>query len=193
VSRASLNKALELTNRMSKSFAITSAAETRTHIERLAASAEHALTQIAALDRTKGALGALFNLKFQPVGCDPLSTDRPLNLIEQLNQTFTYLASFKATELLFELHPDCAPFTVNRGTASGHDIQAGSPLHLTAEVFAAVNTSNNDKLKKDLKKLASSPAALRYVFFMCPGIAFGQQSQLENGNGGKVWSLGGEL
>lgn len=178
---------------MTKSFAITSAAESRAHIERLAASAEHALARIAALDRTQGALGALFNLKFEPIGCDPLSTDRPLNLIEQLNQTFTYLASFKAAELLFDLHPGCAPFTVNLGTASGPDIQAGSPIHLIAEVFAAVNTSNNDKLRKDLKKLASSPAAHRYAFFMCPGIPPGRQPQLENGSGIKVWSLGGEL
>jgi len=176
-----------------KSFAIASAAESRVHIESLAESAEHALARIAELDRTRGALAVLFNLKFQAIGCDPLSTDRPLNFIEQLNQTFTYLASFKAVELLFELHPDCAPFTVNLGTTSGHDIEAGSPVRLTAEVFAAVNTSNNGKLRSDLTKLASSLAAQRYVFFMCPGIPSGPQPQLENGSGIRVWSLGGEL
>lgn len=82
-------------------------------------------------------------MKFSPVGCDPLDADTPLNLIEQINQTFTYLASAKAVKLLLQLHPELAPFTVNLGTSPGSDIESRTGAALAAEVFAAVNTSNN--------------------------------------------------
>ncbi len=64
-------------------------------------------TQIArsaesAVERLRGLAGSplelLGALKFQPVGSDPL-TGEPLNFVEQLNQTFTTLASFRAVEL----------------------------------------------------------------------------------------------
>jgi len=62
-----------------------------------------------------------------------------------------------------------------------------------AEVFAAVNTSNNRKLADDLKKVAKSTAKHRYVFFMCPGYPEGRQKDLEKAPGILVWSVGGEL
>ena len=52
------------------------------------------------------ALHALWALKVQKTGCNPLDAESPLNLIEQLNQTFTYLASAK--EALIYSHPLCA-------------------------------------------------------------------------------------
>jgi hypothetical protein len=41
-------------------------------------------------------LGFLYVLKFWSVGFDPMDSTRKMNLIEQLNQTLTYVASLKA-------------------------------------------------------------------------------------------------
>lgn len=113
-------------------------------------------------------LRVLEALKFERSGRDPLDASKPLNLIEQLNQTFTYLVSVRAVELLFHEHPEAAPFRVNLGTVSGSDVESvdGS---VAAEVFAAVAPSNNQKLAKDIAKVRATPAAHKYVFFYCPG------------------------
>jgi hypothetical protein len=155
-------------------------------------SAEHALSQIAMSAAANRGLQGLWSLKFSPVGCDPLDADLPLNLIEQINQTFTYIASAKAVKFLLELHPGLAPFTVNLGTSPGSDIESASGT-LAAEVFAAVNTSNNKKLAKDRNKVSQTGAQLRYVFFMCPGYEAGRQRKLEREAGVEVWSVGGTL
>jgi len=109
----------------------------------------------------------LATLKFQKAGSDPLS-DRPLNFIEQINQTFTYLASCEAVRYLLEHHPACAPFTMHLGTAPGPDI-VSADRRLIAEVFAATHPGSNGKLRKDLKKLRATPAEIRYLFYSCPG------------------------
>jgi hypothetical protein len=80
---------------------------------------------------------ALFNeLRFTEAGQDPLA-DRPLNLIEQLNQTFTYLASFSAAEYLLKIHPEHSPFVINLGTSPGSDVASKDGL-VIAEVFTAL-------------------------------------------------------
>jgi len=43
-------------------------------------------------------------MKFAEMAWHPID-DRPLNLIEQLNQTWTYLVTLKALPFLFERHP----------------------------------------------------------------------------------------
>lgn len=155
-------------------------------------SAERALADIAKSSAEKHGLQALWSMKFAPVGCDPLNAESPLNLIEQINQTFTYLASAKAVRRLFELHPSLAPFTVNLGTSPGSDIESACGS-LAAEVFAAVNTSNNRKLAKDREKVSQTNAQFKYVFFMCPGYAPGRHQDLEKEARVEVWSVGGEL
>ncbi len=131
-------------------------------------------------------------MKFTNIGCDPLDAERPLNLIEQINQTFTYLASAKAVEHLVRLHPTLAPFTLRLGTSPGSDIESrcGS---VAAEVFAAVNVSNNRKLMKDRAKVSRVSAQFRYVFFMCPGYGAGRQTKLEREPGVEVWSVAADL
>ena len=63
-------------------------------------------------------------LRFETVGHDPL-TGEPLNVVEQLNQTFTILVTLRAIEKLFELHPDCGGFRLALGTSSsGRDIES---------------------------------------------------------------------
>lgn len=155
-------------------------------------SAERALAELAKSATAKHGLQALWSMKFSSVGCDPLNADSPLNLIEQINQTFTYLASAKAVKQLLELHPELAPFTVNLGTSPGSDIESACGS-LAAEVFAAVNTSNNRKLARDRVKVSQTGARFKYVFFMCPGYAPERQPKLEREAGIEVWSVGGEL
>jgi hypothetical protein len=57
----------------------------------------------------------LKSLRFELVGHDPL-TGEPLNMVEQLNQTFTILVTLRAVERLIELHPDAGGFRLALGT-----------------------------------------------------------------------------
>jgi hypothetical protein len=156
-------------------------------------SASRALQQIADLHGASDVLHTLWTMKFRPVGCDPLDSDSPLNIVEQINQTFTYIASARATKLLLGIHPELAPFTLNLGNVAGSDIESSRGGGLACEVFAAVNTSNNRKLAKDIEKVGTTTAAHKYVFFMCPGIGEGRQLKLERTPGIQVWSVGGEV
>ena len=117
--------------------------------------------------RTDG-LKLLYGLKFQQIGCDPLEKRRSLNLIEQLNQSFTYLVSLMGVAFLLERHPRAAPFTVNFGTSPGMDIVSNDGS-VAAEAFAATRPDSNNKLKKDLLKVSSSKARYKYVFYCSPG------------------------
>jgi len=132
-------------------------------------------------------------MKFEEIGCDPLDTSRKLNLIEQVNQTFTYMASLKAAEYLLNHHPELKSLTLNLGTRSGWDIEADETGGLVAEVFAAVHPGNNRKLDKDIQKVAAAEAEYRYVFFMCPGFDPGLYHGKPTAPGVEVVSLGCEL
>lgn len=111
------------------------------------------------------ALTALARLKFSMFGCDPLDSTRPLNLVEQLNQTFTYLATIKAARWLFSHHSDLDSLTLNLGTASGLDI-TGDSGKIAAEVFAATHPDSNDKLRNDIERVSKTGAATKYVFYL---------------------------
>ena len=129
---------------------------------------ERAMTAFQGLVKQGDPLALLDAVKFDKMGWDPLEPARPLNFIEQVNQTFTALVSVRAVEYLFEHHPEAAPFRVNLGTAPGSDIESldGS---VAAEVFAATHPGSNGKLKKDIAKVASVSAEHGFVFFHCPG------------------------
>ena len=132
----------------------------------------------------------LFQLKFQQVGCDPLNQSRQLNLIEQLNQTFTYLASFNGAEFLFSRHPNVQSLTLNLGTSSGSDIETLEDGGIAAEVFAAVTPRNNRKLVNDIEKVSTTEARHRYVLFMSPEHEAGPYHGVPKAAGVVVWSLG---
>jgi hypothetical protein len=129
------------------------------------------------LDRDDSALAFLAKLKFEHSGCDPLDPKRALNLIEQLNQTFTYKASFQAAEWLLRKHPEHAPLKLNLGTASGTDIESQDGA-IAAEVFAAVDPHNNRKLQQDIERLREEPAEWRYVLYISPATD-GQQDEYQ--------------
>ena len=146
----------------------TELADTRALEDEIRLASQGALRELRRLVKQSDALRVLEAIKFDKIGRDPLDPTRPLNLIEQVNQTFTAVVSVRAVEFLFDHHPEAAPFRVNLGTAAGSDIESleGS---VVAEVFSATHPASNQKLKKDIAKVAAVSAEHRYVFFYCPG------------------------
>jgi hypothetical protein len=128
------------------------------------ASAIATLDKIFAHPGGNTGLAALARLKFDSCGCDPLDPSRPLNFVEQLNQSFTYLATIEGVRWLMEHHPMHVPYTLNLGTASGSDIVSADG-RVVAETFAATHPSSNGKLRNDIAKVRAVPAAHRYVFY----------------------------
>lgn len=158
----------------------------------VAVSAARALQNIQSAANGSDELKVLWQMKVAALGCNPLEAESPLNFIEQLNQTFTYIASARAVKMLLAQHPSGAPYRLNLGTTGGSDIESQDG-RIAAEVFAAVNTSNNRKLAKDIEKVRATSADSKYVFFMCPSISEGRQKSLEKGDDVEVWSVGGEI
>jgi hypothetical protein len=163
--------------------------QVRDYIAKLRDSAHLSQMRIQDISETRNDLDFLERIKFEPIGLDPLDTQRPLNLIEQINQTFTYLASFKAAEILFQQHRKLPSLVLNLGTTSGSDIESEFNGGIAAEVFAATKPSSNQKLKKDIAKVHATGAAFQYVFFMCPSIKSGPYP-VKDEHVVQVWSLG---
>ena len=137
-------------------------------------------------------LEVLHRLRFEKCGYHPLKRHE-LNLFEQLNQTFTVMTSLAAAGHLIKCFPQSGGLRLNLGTDGGRDIHSIQPDVVEAEVFAAVHPKNNGKLKKDIQRLAESPAANRYVFFYAPSFSDspGRQCALEQPDSEvQVWALG---
>jgi hypothetical protein len=134
----------------------------------------------------------LRQFKFAQLGRHPLD-DMDLNLIEQVNQTWTFLVTLRALPFLFGRHPDAEGFRLYLGTEGGTDIVSIKPDVVAAEAFAAVRPRNNQKLKKDIDKLAREcpNARARYVFFNAPGFKHERQFSLEmvTAPGIEVWGI----
>jgi len=174
---------------MLKSFIVNNIRELEQLEQKLYESMDKTLSQISS-EITSNYSQTLFSkMKFGGIGFDPLNSMRELNIIEQINQSFTYLASFYALEVLFTEFPELAPFKLNLGTALGSDIESECG-ELSAEVFASVTPTNNQKLKKDIDKVLATEARLKFVFFICPNFELGRQPQLERDNV-VVWALRG--
>jgi len=132
-------------------------------------SAERTVGEIRRMvDADPTPIEVLRQIKFAPdFGFHPVR-DQRLNLIEQVNQTFTCLVSLAAASEIMRRHPDCLPLHLNMGTSAGSDIQSDDKT-VAAEVFTAVRRTNNSKLAKDTAKVAGTKAIHKYVFFFCPG------------------------
>ena len=109
----------------------------------------------------------LFQIKFSKIGIDPLY-HTPLNLIEQVNQTYTLLVTAEALKYLFKHHSQAAPFIISPGPQSGTDIFSEDKLKVAVETFAAVDPNNNQKLKKDIIRVSETKAKHKYVFYYSP-------------------------
>jgi hypothetical protein len=106
-------------------------------IEQLDVSAAKTQSSIKKLASSKDAMAFLFECKFNQSGFNPLDSSIKLNLIEQLNQTFTYLASFKGAEYIFLHHKKVKSLTLNLGTASGTDIETSEDGELLLKFLPA--------------------------------------------------------
>lgn len=174
---------------MLKSFKVNDINELEQFEQKLYESMDKTLLQINPNVSSISSQTLFSKMKFSGIGFDPLDSNRPLNIIGQINQSFTYLASFYALEVLFTEYPELAPFQLNLGTAPGSDIESECG-GLAAEVFAAVAPTSNQKLKKDINKVLATDVKLKFVFFICPNFELGRQPQLEK-EGVIVWALKG--
>jgi hypothetical protein len=154
----------------------------------IVASAAHSQKWMTA--QTGDPLEVFRRMKFEPVGCHPVE-NRTLNLVEQINQTWTFVAALAATRILLEKHSGAGPFHLAPGAhaALALDVMSEDGL-VGAETFAAVKPNNNGKLAADLAKLAKHPEIPhRYVFFISPLFpSIQRQPQLEI-DGVEVWSV----
>lgn len=135
-------------------------------------------------------LDLLKRMKFEPVGFHPIE-DRQLNVVEQINQTWTYFVAASAAKQLLELHPEAGGFHLAPGAHASLElaVMSDAPALVGAETFAAVDPKNNRKLHLDLNKMTLRTEVHRYVFFMSPLYpSAGRQERLERG-GVQVWSL----
>lgn len=108
---------------MTKRITIRGHNDIERYHEEILASADETQIKVCELAEDEESMGLFYRMKFEEIGCDPLDASRKLNLIEQLKQTFTYLASLKAAEYLLNHHPDMKSLTLNLGTQSGWDIE----------------------------------------------------------------------
>jgi hypothetical protein len=124
------------------------------------------------------------------VGFHPVE-DRPLNLVEQINQTWTFAVALAAARQLLVLHPDAGGFHLAPGAHASLALDIMSEVEglVGAESFAAVDPRNNDKLKDDLTKLALRSETHRYVFFMSPKFPGNERHAQFERDGIQVWSV----
>ena len=173
---------------MGQHFTVRSKREIDAHLSAIHSSAER--THHWIKKHSGSPMELLRAIKFDPVGIHPFA-GHALNVIEQVNQTATYLVALEAARLLFDLHPGEPGYLIAPGAHMSHplDIMSLTEGQVGAEVFAAVDPRNNNKLKKDLTKLAARPERSRYVFFSSPLFPErGRRTELE-ANGIQVWSL----
>jgi hypothetical protein len=114
-------------------------------------------------------LDILRRMKFEPVGFHPIH-GHALNIVEQINQTWTYCVALAAARQLLLLHPDVGEFRLAPGAhaCQALDIMSVAEGCVGAETFAAVTPRNYGKLAADLDKLAMRPEQHRYVFSCRP-------------------------
>jgi hypothetical protein len=131
-------------------------------------------------------LSFLHEMRFIELGLHPIE-GHALNIVEQINQTFTCLVSLRAAEFLLKRHKR-KRLWLNLGNRGGTDIESFDG-RIAAEAFAAVRPSNNGKLLSDMGKVLETSALHRYVFFYSPDVAQGRRDELERGDGIQVYSV----
>src|SRR5271157_2114851 len=94
---------------------IKSVEDVEQFLSRVRAAADETLARLRRFTAHDGdGIALLRRLKFETIGRHPLD-DRDLNLIEQVNQTWTMIVSLRATKFLLEHHPKAGGFILNIG------------------------------------------------------------------------------
>ncbi len=80
--------------------------------------------------------------KFERIGFHPVE-HRSINLVEQINQTWTYLAALEAARVLLNEHPSAGAMHLAPGAHASQELDIMSEVRgeVGAEVFAAVHES----------------------------------------------------
>jgi hypothetical protein len=135
-------------------------------------------------------LDMLRRMKFEPVGFHPIS-GHPLNIVEQINQTWTFCVALAAARQLLLLHPGAGGFHLAPGAhaCQALDIMSVAEGCVGAETFAAVTPRNNGRLDADLLKLSTRREKHRYVFFMSPKYPGNKRLPAFEQHGVEVWSV----
>jgi hypothetical protein len=167
---------------------VQTAADVDHYVDQLRASARRTQEWIAA--QSGDPLDFLRGLKFDAVGGHPIE-DRPLNVVEQINQTWTFAVALAAARQLLALHPDVGGFRLAPGAHASIplDIMSEAEGQVGAETFAAVSPRNNGKLATDLAKMAMRRELHRYVFFMSPQYPQAERLPQLECDGVQVWSV----
>ena len=168
------------------------------HVRTLADVERHLATVRAAAAKTQAWIRAhsgdpmdlLRAMKFETIGFHPIA-DHALNVVEQINQTFTYAVALVAARELLILHPTAGGFILAPGAHMSQPLDIMSEVEglVGAETFAAVTPTNNGKLAGDLKKLASRTERYRYVFFASPRFPGTARLPRLERDGIEVWSV----
>jgi hypothetical protein len=66
-------------------------------------------------------LDVLRRMKFDQIGFDPIE-HQPLNLVEQINQTWTYAVAFAAVRQLLSIHRDAGGYRLAPGAHASIDL-----------------------------------------------------------------------
>jgi hypothetical protein len=158
------------------------------HLELIAQAAAGVRAWMAT--QTGDPLDILRRMKFDPVGQHPIE-GHPLNLVEQINQSWTYAVALVAARQLLRMHPEAAGYRLEPGAHAAQplDIMSQADALVGAETFAAVHPANNRKLAKDLAKLAARPERYRYVFFLSPKYPGSKRIPALERDGVQVWSV----
>ncbi len=101
--------------------------------------------------QTGDPLAMLKRMKFDPIGFHPVA-GHELNMVEQINQTWTYTVAIAAARQLLALHPEAGGFRLAPGADASLPLDIMSVVDglVGAETFAAVHPRNNNKLDIDL-------------------------------------------
>ncbi|RVI93128.1 hypothetical protein CN193_31380, partial [Sinorhizobium meliloti] len=146
---------------------VRSLAEVDRLLDRVKSSAARVYDWVAAFEGDP--LQMLRHMKFDQVGLHPLA-HYPLNIVEQINQTWTFSVALLAARQLLLLHPEARGFHLAPGAHASQPLDIMSEVEgiVGAETFAAVTPRNNNKLAKDIAKLSARSERHRYIFFMSP-------------------------
>ena len=173
---------------ISTGMTIRSIEDADRHMDAIRGSAARVHDWIAAQDGDP--LAMLRRMKFEPVGFHPIE-GHALNLVEQINQTWTFAVAIAAARQLLTLHPEAGGFRLAPGAHASQPLDIMSEVDglVGAEIFAAVHPKNNAKMANDLDKLATRPEPHRYVFFMAPAYPGTARRPGFEKNGIQVWSV----
>lgn len=158
------------------------------HLDKIRKAAADTQAWIAA--QTGDPLDLLRRMKFETIGFHPIE-GHALNLVEQINQTWSYLVALAAVRQLLALHPDIGGYRLAPGAHASIPLDIMSEVEgiVGAETFAAVDPRNNDKLAMDLAKMAMRQEEFRYVFFMSPRFPGSRRLAQFERDAVHVWSV----